>query len=807
MPSKLRTLFTHLVAVVAVVSMATVAACSSAEDRAQSHYQRGAEYLEAGDHTRAMLEFRNAIRLDETLPGAWFGMARIHEQEQNWPAVLRSLQSVIELDATHVEARTRLARLRLADGDVDRALALVNAANELKPDDSEIHALRGAVLLRLNDREGARADAERAVYLDRDNPDAYAVLAADALLDGNSTAAMRNIDRGLQAEPLNSGLLLFKLKIHEDNEDVQGVETVMRQLIVARPEHKDIRRALVRFLLGQGRRDDAETEMRALVAADPADSTAALELVQFVASVKGAEAARQELTRLIEANPDVVDYQLAMARFDFAQARPEAAVERLQEIITRDEASEDAQRARLLLAGMKLQDNDSEAAATLVEEVLAADEKNADALALRATLRLQAGDYERATLDLREALNQQPQSVPLLQLMARVFERQGVIDLANDHYVQALRASNYAPAVALQYANFLTSRGDSVRAEAILSETSARAPNNADVLAALAQVRLRQQDWAGAQDVAELLKARGDRSGISNEILGSALLGQERFDQSIETLKSAYSETPQAVRPMYALVTAYVRSGQTDEAEAFLNSVLTANPDSAEAHVLLGSLHAMKNEPDEAVAAYETAIERQPQNPVGYQALARHLLASGQFNDAEAILIRGREQAPDDYGLNLTMAGILEQRSDPEGALAIYEELLERQPDSLILVNNVASLIADHRTDGADLERAYQLALRLRDVDVPHFKDTLGWILYRRGDYQAALGHLEAAVQGLPEHPLVRYHLAMTYAALERHEDAKAEFGKAAELVGEGDPLGDRIQEALSSLTKPQSVN
>jgi hypothetical protein len=31
-----------------------------------------------------------------------------------------------------------------------------------------------------------------------------------------------------------------------------------------------------------------------------------------------------------------------------------------------------------------------------------------------------------------------------------------------------------------------------------------------------------------------------------------------------------------------------------DEAEAFLNSVLTASPDNAEAHVLLGSLHAMK---------------------------------------------------------------------------------------------------------------------------------------------------------------------------------------------------------------------
>jgi cellulose synthase operon protein C len=69
-----------------------MAGCSSPEERAQSHYERGAEYLEAGDHTRAMLEFRNAVKLDETIAPAWFGIATIEEQKQNWPAVQRSLQ-------------------------------------------------------------------------------------------------------------------------------------------------------------------------------------------------------------------------------------------------------------------------------------------------------------------------------------------------------------------------------------------------------------------------------------------------------------------------------------------------------------------------------------------------------------------------------------------------------------------------------------------------------------------------------------------------------------------------------------------
>ena len=59
------------------------------------------------------------------------------------------------------------------------------------------------------------------------------------------------------------------------------------------------------------------------------------------------------------------------------------------------------------------------------------------------------------------------------------------------------------------------------------------------------------------------------------------------------------------------------------------------------------------------------------------------------------------------------------------------------------------------------------------------------------------LDTFENGLEGLPEHALVRYHLARAYAALERHDDAKAQFAKAAELVGDGEPLGDKIKEAL----------
>jgi tetratricopeptide (TPR) repeat protein len=64
---------------------------------------------------------------------------------------------------------------------------------------------------------------------------------------------------------------------------------------------------------------------------------------------------------------------------------------------------------------------------------------------------------------------------------------------------------------------------------------------------------------------------------------------------------------------------------------------------------------------------------------------------------------------------------------------------------------------------------------------VPPFQDTYGWIAYRQGEYQEALEHLEPAAEGLPDDPLVQYHLGMTYRALGRQDDALDQLRRAVD--------------------------
>ena len=84
---------------------------------------------------------------------------------------------------------------------------------------------------------------------------------------------------------------------------------------------------------------------------------------------------------------------------------------------------------------------------------------------------------------------------------------------------------------------------------------------------------------------------------------------------------------------------------------------------------------------------------------------------------------------------------------------------------------------------------------------MPQFQDTLGWIAYRRGNYQEALSYLEPAAQGLLDDALTQFHLGMTLDALKRPTDARRVLTQAVAL-GEGTGLAqlDTAREVLARL-------
>jgi tetratricopeptide (TPR) repeat protein len=84
---------------------------------------------------------------------------------------------------------------------------------------------------------------------------------------------------------------------------------------------------------------------------------------------------------------------------------------------------------------------------------------------------------------------------------------------------------------------------------------------------------------------------------------------------------------------------------------------------------------------------------------------------------------------------------------------------VELNPDNVAALNNLAYLNA-----ALDVDGSLKYALHAAEISPnnPMVQDTLGWIYYRKGDYQKAVEFLAPSVSKQPS-PSGEFHLAMAY--------------------------------------------
>jgi tetratricopeptide (TPR) repeat protein len=781
------------------LAVIVLAGCSSPEERAQSYYEHGMKLLAAHDNKRAGIEFRNAVKYNKKLLSAWQGLAQVEELTQDLNGLIAVLRNVLELDPNDITVRVKLGRLLLIAGAYDEALKLVNDTKEGDGENADLLSLKAIILFKLKDSAGAVRDAQAALKIDPTNAGAMFVLASDALARGDVKGTLDILNNPEMAKRTDIGTEIFKLRVFEQIKDLNQAEALLKKIVELYPKEVSFKKELIRLYLFQHRNDDAEKVQRSIAAADPSDTAAQLDLVRLLNTIKGPAAAQQQLDALIKAGGNAFPYQIALAQLYLIQGKASEGIALLKTLISDASSPENALTAKIKLAEFYLNQKQTDAAAVLVAEILGTDARNINALKLRAAIRMDSGQLAGAIADLRQALNDQPQAADLMLMLASAYERSGSIDLAEKEFTDAMRVSNYNPSIALNYVAFLRRRSSIVHAEDVLVDLAGRWPKNVEILSALAQVRLARQEWVGAQEVAELIKNIGTNRTLADEFLGAALAGRNKFDESITVLEQAYAAAPAAVQPMYSLVQVYVRSGKSDQAIAFLQSVLKANPSNTEAYVLLGSVQLANKSPDAAKQNFLTAIEKDPKNTIGYKALSDFYLLQNNTAEALKVMRAGLKEQPDSNLLHLALAGILERAGDYESAISEYEKLVEKAPGSIVYSNNLASLLADYRTDKASLDRAQILAASLQKSSVPQFQDTLGWVSYRQGNYKAAIPLLENAATAMPNIAAVHYHLGMSYIATGRPDKAAEQFKTALSHAPDRE-LEQKIREALTKL-------
>jgi arylsulfatase A-like enzyme/Flp pilus assembly protein TadD len=238
------------------------------------------------------------------------------------------------------------------------------------------------------------------------------------------------------------------------------------------------------------------------------------------------------------------------------------------------------------------------------------------------------------------------------------------------------------------------------------------------------------------------------------------------FSQVVERLPgSAYA------RAMLALC--YLRTGRAPKAIAHLEAAQRLSPEQADHYTaLLGDARLLTGDLDAALAAYEKAARRNPENPTAQVGLMLRALRGGSLAEAEAHAARARQITLDmDVGAHLNIGRNWERLGELQRALASFEYALRLDPDSSLAHLNLAILLARlGRLDEVSLHLEAAGPLR----EDPSARNRLGVAYASAGHENRAEAILRELISEYPDYPSPRRNLATLLRRQEKIEEAAA---------------------------------
>lgn len=800
----------------------------SSSGMAELHVVKGKSFLGLGEMKQAEEAFRAALSSQPDSPVAWEGQALYAYTQNQWDEATRWNQKILGQDPSSVRALALKGDIALAIGDTKTAEAAYAQAFKLRPDytmyrialaiaqigngkfaeankhldtvlksfplDPTANYYRSVAAYQLKEYEAAKTHAENAINNQAQEDPRIRILAAAASYAlGQQEAANKHIQLFLAKAPayeparkLQAAIQLKMGKATEAATSLKGIAStseedrkllnavglvavaqgqtslgldLLQRNAQARPDDPLARTRLgiARSLSGdvQAGIDDLEQSLRINPQQGAAEVVLALNHLRAGEADKALRAAAR-LQKSVPASPD--GHTLAGLAYIMKKQNAEARAA-FSKALSIEPGNPNASHN---LASLALLDGNRNEARRLYQGVLQKYPAHTQTLLRLADLDLQAGQAKTAEKTLSDALNKQPGLLPLRHALGRFYLAQKmpaqVIKLADDGLV---KSPNDPVLLALKGVALLQS-GQPDPAAAALEGAIKAAPNVPDMHFQLAR---------------------------AYEQIGNFT----RANQSLQTvLKLAPGHAPAKL----AQARLQARSGKPDAAQKQLAELGAGFPNDPAIPETRGDLAMSQNKAREASGFYKAALAKGETNFLNVK-LAASQLQAGDKEGGFATLQNWLKRYPDDAYTRGALADALMANEQSREAGEQYAKIIERQPENVSALNNLAWIsLQSNALDPAlsYAQHAYKLAPRQ-----PQVLDTYAQILLRRGNATEAVSKLREASELAKGDTLIRLHLAEALIAGRQPDQAREVLRKLLDR-STPPPHRQKAEELLKSL-------
>ncbi|HZE22249.1 MAG TPA: tetratricopeptide repeat protein, partial [Desulfobaccales bacterium] len=312
-------------------------------------------------------------------------------------------------------------------------------------------------------------------------------------------------------------------------------------------------------------------------------------------------------------------------------------------------------------------------------------------------------------------------------------------------------------------------------------------PRNTRVWASIARLYLVMNRFGDAQKAFRKIKALEKNNPSADLNIGLIFLEQRLPDDAIRYFRPLLSHSSYRERARFFIAMALEEKGDLKAAAREYQLVNRGSPNFLQARLRMAYLAFQMGDKPRARQIINELLILDPKQEEIYLTNAYFYEEEGQLDRAIQALKAGLGKVEQPQEIHFRLAVLYEKQHNRAKSIEQIKQVLKLDPYNPEAQNFLGYTYAEGGVHLDEAEKLIREALESKP-NSGHIIDSLGWVLYKKGQYAKAVAELERAHRIMPQDGTVAEHLGDAYSRQKRYRDALRIYRRALGLENANKP-------------------
>ncbi len=502
------------------------------------------------------------------------------------------------------------------------------------------------------------------------------------------------------------------------------------------------------------------------------------------------------LKQAIEMDPDSLYLKRELATV-YLQNKDDDNALKVLESILKDHP--DDTRSLIIYGGINQVRKNRQAAIDAYERVIATDPKQEKVYQLLGGLYLEAENFDQAERIFNQMIVHFPNNYIGYFYLGRTFAKQGKRTEAEKQFKRTLEIEPELMEPRYELLGLYKEEKNEQKILSMYQDILNRNPNNIRAAMELGYYYYINGKVARA---GKIFKKLGQRSTDEFEVIIKTIqlyIDPKKFEEGLVIIQGMLKAVPDSSEVNHLAGIAYYGKKDNPNALQHFKKVTPESRFYEDAVIHAAYILSEGKQNKEAIELLKDAIDHDPDNAEFKYYLGTFYEDSEEYNRAEDYIKQAIESDPDNPRYYFRLGVVYDKWNKKEASIATMRKVVELDPKHANALNYLGYTYADLGTNLDEAEQLVKEALKYKPND-GYITDSLGWVYYKKGEFEKALQYLQKAVEIVPDDPIMLEHLGDVYLKLDDKTSALKYYQKALQLK-------DKDKEKLEQKIRKISAN